>query len=113
MNSPLHCREWNSHERGDAIEWHLVEKAQPQRHRVISWKTVEGLYRRFIAFFICDRPRQCFDLFEQRFIQGDTLSYVRRFALTEAQSSVACDGRQPCTKLARLFDPWQRLESEQ
>src|SRR6185369_16150654 len=113
MNSPLHGREWNSHKRSDAIEWHLVEKAESQRHRVVSGKTGQRLYRRFVTFLIRDRPRQGFDLFQQRFVEGHALLRVRCFTLAKSQRSMTRNGRQPCTKLTRLFDTGQCLESEQ
>src|SRR5437763_8067820 len=77
MNSPLHCREWNSHERADALQRHVVEKMQPQGHCVISRKTVERFYHLLVSFFLGDWLRQCFDFFEQRLVQRDAFTQMR------------------------------------
>src|SRR6185369_6963738 len=110
MNSPLHRRQRNSHKRRNTIERHLVQKSQPQRHCIIRRKTLERLDHFLVAFLLCERLREGFDIFEQRFVKRHSFLHLRRFALAKPQSAMTRYRRQPRRKLARLLDAWQRFE---
>src|SRR6185369_13624358 len=113
MNPPLHRRQRKSHKRRNAVQRHLVQKAQSQRHRVIRRKTLERLDHLFITFLLRERPRERPNLFEQRFVECYSLTHLRRFALTKPKSAMTRYRREPRRKLARLLDAWQCLEGEQ
>src|SRR5205085_1236664 len=113
MNSPLHGREWNSHKRADALERHIVQKMQSQRHRVISRKTVERFYHLLVSFLLGKRLRQGFNLFEQRLVERHTFTQMRCLALRETQRTMTCYRRQPRREPPWLFDAGQRFEREQ
>src|ERR1044071_3796750 len=110
MNPPLHRRQRNSHKRRNAVQRHLVQKTQPQRHRVIRRKTLERRNHLLVAFLLRERLREGLDLLEQRFVECYSFTRVGRFALAKPQSAMTSYRRQPRRKLARFIDAWQRLE---
>src|SRR6185295_9340134 len=113
MNSPLHCRQRDSHERGDTVEWHVVEKAQPQRHCVIWWEVVQCFHHLLIPLLIRQRPSERFNLLEERLVERHSLTHVFGFALAEPQRPMPCYRGQPRRKLPRLVDTRQRFEREE
>src|SRR4029079_3766259 len=99
MNPPLHRRQRNSHKRRNAVQGHLVQKTQPQRHRLIRRKTVERRDHFLVTLLLRERLREGLDLLEQRFVECYSLTHVGRFALTNPHRPKTRYRRQPRRKL--------------
>src|ERR1700752_2142232 len=71
-------------------------------------------FNHFLILTLADyRTTQCRDFLQERFIEGHSLTRLCGFALVEAKSAVASNCRQPCCKLARILNSWQRFKCQQ
>src|ERR1041384_290343 len=106
MNPPLHRRQRNSHKCRNAVQRHLVQKTQPQRHRIIRRKTLERRDHFLVTLLLRGWLREGLDLFEERFVECHSLTHLCSLAFTKPKSAMTSYRRQPRRKLARLLDAW-------
>src|ERR1043165_6784351 len=114
MNAPLDGRERDTKKSCDALERHLVLKAQAKHERVIRRNIFEREPDLFVSsVLVKHRPGERAQLFEKQLVQLQAPIFVGALTFVETQSAMARDGRKPGGKLRRVFNRRQGFEGQQ